>query len=157
MQELRTYAVVEPDAARDILHIRAQLLAKVGHFVDEGDLGRKECVRRIFDQFGRTAAGKEDRRFIEEERAIDPAHHFARPFGIGADNNAVRPLEIANRRAFAQELWVGDDFELQIGPHIADDALDLVTRSHRHGRFGDHDGLGINRFANLFRGRIDIA
>src|SRR5262249_48537961 len=39
MQELGADAVVEADAARDLLHIGAHLLAQVCDLVDEGDLG----------------------------------------------------------------------------------------------------------------------
>ena len=52
MQEFRADAVVEPDAARDFLHVGADLLAEVGDLVDEGDLGGEEGVGGVFDQFG---------------------------------------------------------------------------------------------------------
>jgi hypothetical protein len=32
-------SIVEPDPARNFLHIRTDALAKIGYFVDEGDLG----------------------------------------------------------------------------------------------------------------------
>ena len=50
MQELRADAVVEPDAARDLLHVGADLFGEVGDLVDEGDLGREERVGGVFDQ-----------------------------------------------------------------------------------------------------------
>jgi hypothetical protein len=40
-------SIVEPDPARNFLHIRTDLLAQIGYFVDEGDLGGQECVRCV--------------------------------------------------------------------------------------------------------------
>ncbi len=52
MQELRADAVIEADAARDVLDIRAGPLGQIGDFIDEGDLGREERVGGVFDQLG---------------------------------------------------------------------------------------------------------
>ena len=71
MQELRADAVVEADAARDLLHIGADALAEVGDLVDEGDLGGEERIGGVFDELGGAAAGVEDRRLVEVERAVD--------------------------------------------------------------------------------------
>ena len=57
MQEFRADAVVEPDAARDVLDVGADLLAEIGDLVDEGDLGGEEGVGGIFDQLGGAPAG----------------------------------------------------------------------------------------------------
>ena len=108
MQELGADAVVHPDAAAHVLHIGADLLAQIGHLVDEGDLGREEGVGGVFDQLAGAPRGEQDRAFVEEQRAIDLAHHLAPIFVLGADDDAVGPLEVADRRAFAQEFGVGD-------------------------------------------------
>ena len=50
MQEFCADAVVEPDAARDFLHVGADFFRKIGDLVDEGDLGGEKRVRRVFDQ-----------------------------------------------------------------------------------------------------------
>ena len=55
VQELRADAVVEADAARDVLHVGADLLAEVGDLVDEGDLRREKGVGGVFDQLGGAA------------------------------------------------------------------------------------------------------
>ena len=52
MQELAPDAVVEADAAGDLLHVGADLLAEVGDLVDEGDLGGQEGVGRVLGQLG---------------------------------------------------------------------------------------------------------
>ena len=62
VQELRADAVVEADAARDLLHVGADLFAEIGDLVDEGDLGREERVGGVFDQLGGAPAGEQDRR-----------------------------------------------------------------------------------------------
>ena len=118
MQELRADAIVEPDAARDILNIGADLLAEIGDLVDEGDLRRQKGIGGIFGQFGRPPAGEEDRRLVEIERPIDLVHHVARARILGADDDAVGALEIADRRAFAQEFRIGDDGEIGVGPDL---------------------------------------
>ena len=41
-----------PDAAGDVMDVGADLLAEIGHLVDEGDLGGEEGVGRVFDQLG---------------------------------------------------------------------------------------------------------
>ena len=53
MQELRADAVVEADAARDLLHVGADLLAQIGDLVDEGDLGGEKRVGGVFGQLRR--------------------------------------------------------------------------------------------------------
>ncbi len=52
MQELAADAAVEPDAARHVLDVGADLLAQIGDLVDEGDLGGEEAVGGVFDEFG---------------------------------------------------------------------------------------------------------
>ena len=53
MQELGPDAIVEADAARDVLDVGIDRLAQVGDLVDEADLDRQEGVRGIFRQLGR--------------------------------------------------------------------------------------------------------
>ena len=56
IQEWRSNAIVEPHAARDFLHVGAELLAQIGHFIDECNFGRQERIRAIFDQLGGASA-----------------------------------------------------------------------------------------------------
>ena len=114
MQEFAPDAPVEADAARHVVHVGADLLAQVGHLVDERDLHRQERVGGIFGQFRRLDAGEHDRRLDQVQRAVQPAQHLPRALGLGADHHAVRAHEIADRVALAQELRVGGDVELQI-------------------------------------------
>ncbi len=111
MQELAADAAVQPDAARHVVHIGADLLAQIGHLVDEGDLHRQERVGGVFGQFRRLDAGEHDRRLDQIERAVELAQHLARAVALGADHHAVRPHEVADRVALAQEFRVGGDVE----------------------------------------------
>ena len=52
MQEFAADPIIEPHAAGDFLHVGANLLAQIGHFVDESDLGGEKRVGGVFDQLG---------------------------------------------------------------------------------------------------------
>ena len=64
MQELACDAAIEPHSARDLLHVRAALLAKVRHFVDESDLGGEKSVGCVFDELRGASPGEQDRRLM---------------------------------------------------------------------------------------------
>jgi hypothetical protein len=99
-------------------------------------------VGGIFDHLARPAAGEQDRRLVDEQRAIDLVHHLPRPFILGAHHDAVGALEIADGRALAQEFGVGGHREFDARAGVGDDAFHLVARAHRNGGFGDdHAGL----------------
>ena len=114
MQELAADAAIQPDAARHVVHVGADLLAQIGHLVDEGDLHRQEGVGGVFGQFGGLDAGEHDRRLDQIQRAIEPAQHLARAVALGADHDAVRTHEVADGVALAQEFRVGGDVEFQV-------------------------------------------
>ena len=44
-------AAIKTNAACHLLHIATGFFTKVGNFVNESNLRRQECVRRIFDNF----------------------------------------------------------------------------------------------------------
>ena len=153
VQELRADAAVETHAARDLLHVGADLLAEIGHLVDEGDLGGEKRVGRVFDQLGGAPAGEHDRRLVDEQRPVELAHHPARPLVLGADHDAVRPLEVLDRRALAQEFRIRHHREIGVGAELADDRLDLVVGADRDGRFGHDDREAIHLARDLARRR----
>ena len=156
IQEFAPDPAIKANAAGDFLHIRAHCLAKVGHLVDESDLHRQEGVRRIFDQLGCAPAGEQDWRLIEEERAIQLAHHFAGALAIGADHNAVGDLEVLDGGAFAQEFRIGDHSKVSIRIGLTDDLLNLVARADRNSRLGHDDGEAVHQFGDFLGGGIDI-
>ena len=139
MQKFTADAVVEPHAARHLLHVGADRFAQVGDFVDEGDLGGEEGIGGVFDQLGGTPADIDDRRRVQIKRPVDLRKHGAGARIFGADHDAIGMLEILDRGALAQEFGIGDDLDLGIGTLLAQDMLDLVAGADRHRGFGDHD------------------
>src|SRR5205085_3357219 len=87
VEEFRTDAVVETDPPGDVLDVRADRFAEVRNLVDEGDLGREEGVRRIFDQLGGPPAGEQKRRLVEVQRTVDFAHYLGGIVVFGAEND----------------------------------------------------------------------
>jgi hypothetical protein len=106
VQELATDAAIKPDAACHVVHIGADLLAQIRHLVDEGNLHCQKRIGRILGQLGRLNSGEHDRRLDQIERAIQPPQHFPGAFAFGADHHAIRPHEVADRVALAQELRI---------------------------------------------------
>jgi len=51
VQKLVADALVQPDAARDILNVGPGFFAQIGDLIDEGDLRRQKGVGRVFGQF----------------------------------------------------------------------------------------------------------
>ncbi len=110
-------------------------------------------VRRLVNRIGA---------LVEEQRAIDLAHHLAAEVILGPDHDPVGPLEIADRRAFAQELGVGDDRDLVRRSGLVDNPLHLVPGADRHGRLGDDHGVVRQLLADFARdfvneGEIGVA
>ncbi len=110
----------------------------------------------VFDELGGPPRREHHRWLVEKERAIELGHHFARFCVLGPDDDAVRPLEIADRRTLAQELGIGDEREIGVRPRLAHDALDLVARADRHRRFRDDHGKAVERERDLARCLVDI-
>ena len=100
---------IEAHPASDGVHVRAHELAKPRDLVDERDLDRQKAVRRVLDQLRGSDVRDHERRFREEERAVDLRHDLDRA-GVGsADHDAVGAQEVGDRRAFPEKLGVGDD------------------------------------------------
>jgi hypothetical protein len=156
MQEFRADAVVEPDAARDFLHIGADPFGEIGDLVDEGDLGGKKGVGGVFYQFRGAARGEHQRRLVQRQRTVDIAEHFSRALVGGADHDAVGKLEVADRRALAQKFRVGGHHHVGRRVGLVDQPLDFVAGADRHGRFCHHHGEAGEHRGDLARGRMDI-
>src|SRR6266496_4783258 len=76
MQKFAADAVVEPDAARDFLHVGADLFGEIRDLVDEGDLGGEKGIRRVLDQLRGAPRGEHQRRLVERQRKVKIAEHF---------------------------------------------------------------------------------
>jgi hypothetical protein len=157
MQEFRADAVVEADAARNLLYVGADLFGEIGDFVDEGDLGGEKGVGGVFDQFRRAPRRVHQGRLIERQRPVDIAEHLASALVRGADHDAVGEFEVADGRALAQEFRIGRDHDIGRRIGLADQPLDLVAGADRHGRLGDDNGEARQRLGDLARGGIDVS
>ena len=73
-----------------------------------------------------------------------------------ADQNAIGTLEVTDGGALAKELGIRDHGKVGIGPQFANDALDGVAGTDRHGRFGDDDGESRQVSGDFAGGRIDV-
>ena len=157
MQEFAPDAPVKADTLGHVMNVGAQLLAQIGNLVDEGDLGGEEGIGRVFDHLAGFQRGHNDGRLDEEQRPVEIAHNLLRPRALGADDHAVRPHEIADGGPFAQKFRVGGNVEIGIRPCLPDNPLHLAPGADRHGGFGDHHRVTVQRLGDFLRGGIDIA
>jgi hypothetical protein len=125
MQELVADPPVEAHALGHFLHVGADALAQRGDLVDEGDLRGQKGVGGVFDHLRRFQIGGDDREIAQEERAVDLGHDLGRALGLDADDHAVGPHEIVDRRALAQEFGVRGDVELGVRVGLGDACLTL--------------------------------
>ena len=157
MQEFRTDAVVEPDAAGDFLHIGADLFAQISNLVDERDLGREERVRGVFYQLRRATAGEKHGRLVDVERPVRFSHYGACAIVFAADDDTVWSFEVPDRSALAQKFWVGCDADVQVRALLTHDALNFVAGPNRHRGFRDHNNVTGKFAGNLACGRENVA
>jgi hypothetical protein len=66
-------------------------------------------------------------------------------------------LEVLDRGAFAQELRIGDDGDVGVGPGLGHDPLDLVAGPDRDGRLRYDDREAVDRSGDLARRHVDVA
>src|SRR5258708_37656520 len=72
-EEVRTEAMIEPDALRDLDDIRADRLAHVRDLVDERDASHEECIRGELDHLGRRDVCPHYRSIDSPEERLDSA------------------------------------------------------------------------------------
>ena len=149
MQELVADAPVGADRRRHLLHIGADRLAQIGDLVDEADLHGEEGVGGIFGELGRFPAHEHHRRVAQGERLVQALHEVLRPVVVAADQHAVGMREIVDGRALAQELRIGADREIGVGPEPLEPPLDLAAGADRHRRFGADDGEALEMRSKL--------
>ncbi len=75
---------------------------------------------------------------------------------MATDDDAVGPLEVVDRGAFAQEFGVGHDGEFRIRVVLAQDPLDFIAGANRDGRLGDDDGKAADRSRNFGSSGEDV-
>ena len=81
-EELEADALVVADAAADVVDVGAELLAQVGHLVDEADLGRQHGVGDVLGHLGTFGRHDQERPFGAQERAVQLVQHLRRPPGL---------------------------------------------------------------------------
>jgi hypothetical protein len=129
-------ARVEAHAPGHQLDVGSGPLAHPGHRVDEADLGGQEGVGGVLDQLGGgPVGGQEGRTGALKDRVVELAQGGQAPLGAGADDHAVRVEGVGHGRPLAQELGVGGDLPVGLGPGLAGDHLgDPLAGLHRHRR-----------------------
>ena len=122
---------------------------QVRQLVHEADAGGQHRVGRVLGQLGRLQVHGEHALLHAIEGRVQPLQQVpgtlaGRP-RLRADDDAVGPHEVVDRRAFLQELGIGRDRE---GVHamrqaaglqrIGDGLPHALAGAHRHGGLGHH-------------------
>jgi hypothetical protein len=89
-------------------------LAEDGHVVHEADARREHGVGCVLGQLGGGRIHEVDRALGSHERRVQLGDQCARFLAGCADDDAVRPHEVVDCRAFLEELGVGDDVDLRL-------------------------------------------
>ena len=135
---------VGADALPDVLDVGAERIGEVGELVHERDPRRQHRIGRVLGELGRAHVHQQQPLVVALERRVDGAHRGDRALVVGADDDAVGPHEILDRRALLQELrdstrrrtaWpTPRDSEL-----FRDGLAHAVGGAHRHRRLVDDD------------------
>lgn len=83
-------------------------------------------------------------------------HHIADVRALGADHDAVGPLEVLDDEAFAQEVRIGHDGEIGTRVHVANDLLDIIAGPDSDSGFVDEGHEAVKRGGDGLGRRIDI-
>ena len=78
------------------------------------------------------AAGVEDRSLVQVQWTVDLSGNLLGTLVLGANDDAIRMLEIMDRGAFAQEFRIRHNGKVRIVPELSNDALNLIPGAYRH-------------------------
>ena len=153
IDELIADAVIRTDARTHVAHVRADLLAQRGDFVDEGNLGRQHAVSGVFGHF-RAADTHDDELFAAPGKgSVEVAHGGGRLFGRRTYDDPVGLHEIRNRVAFLEELGVRHHIEGNVlstgGEGGGDKLADTVGGPDGHGGLVHDDERPTHVLADL--------
>ena len=87
-----------------LVDVRAVEIAHARHLVHERDARREHGVRRVLAQLGAGAVHHHDRRAGAREGRVELLHDLGAARVVGADDHAIGPQEIVDRRALLEEL-----------------------------------------------------
>ena len=113
----------------------------------------EEGVRSIFGELGRPPPGEQDRRLVEEQWPVDFAQDLACFLVLGADHDPVGNLEVADRRALAQEFGVRCDRD-PFGAFLGENFADLIAGADRDSRL-HHENDAFETLRQLLDHRPD--
>ena len=132
IQEVVADPRVGADALAHRLDVGAEPIGEVGELVHERDARRQHRVRRVLGELGRAHVHHQHALVVALERRVDGAHRGDRALVVGADDDAVGPHEIVDRRALLQELRVRHDRERRSStPRVAAPRRSLRARGRR--------------------------
>ena len=123
MQKLAADPVVETDAARDLVYVGADLLAKISDFINEGDFSRQEGIGGVFDEFSSASVSVQNGCLVETERTINLINHPPGALVIRTDNNAVGMFKIVDGCTFTQKLRIRYHHSIGARASLGYDAL----------------------------------
>jgi len=142
---------------KHVLDVRPELLGEVGEFVHERDARCEHCVGRVLGELGRRNIHEYHALVVALNRRIDRAHDLLRALVGHADDDAVRPHEVLDRRAFLQKFGIRGDAELdRLAPlrqFFRNSRLHARRRAHRHRRLVDHEPVFVHVAADRARRR----
>ncbi len=133
----------------DALDVGAQLLRQTSDLVHEADARGQHAVGGILGQFGAAHVHDDDLLAVAVERRVELAQ---RALGVRvrhADDDAVGPLAVIDRRSLLQELRVGGHVEGQVLPApllqpVGDALAHLVAGAHRNGGLDDDNLVAVH-------------
>ncbi len=149
VQEVIADPRIGTDAAPHRLDVRADAIREVRHLVHERDAGREHRVRRVLRELRRTHVHVDGALVVAVERRVQLLHLLggqrAGFVGVDADDDAVRPHEVLDRRPFLEELGIRHDREAMRdaacetarGQRLVDHAAHALRGADRHRRLVD--------------------
>ena len=114
------------------LDVGTEFFSQIGQLVHEADTRGQHGVGGIFGQLGAANIHHDQAVMIALERGIDSTHIQRCLLVRAADDDTVGLHEVINRRAFLEELGIGNNTERRI--HTARPELFGHRRLHRVGR-----------------------
>ena len=151
---VRADAFVQAHPLRHQLRVRADPLADHRDLVDERDPRREESIRRVLHHLRRVYVRRDQDRCFQ--RRIESGDLLRRLPIVASDHHAVRMHEVLDRRAFAQELGVGDNGRVMLGVSLLQHARNHVSGKRRHRGFVDHDERSVHGVRDRARRRLDV-
>src|SRR5665213_2919378 len=155
VQKSAADALVQTDALRDFLDVRAGGLADVGDGVDVGNFQREKRIRRVLDEFGGINVGDDDGRL---ERRVNLRHRRDGTLRADTDDDAVGVHQIADGKTFAQKFGIADHVKFRLRRAITLDGLgNFFAGLDRHRAFVHDDFVFRHGGGDVARDALNIA